>query len=130
MGGLIYYNVHSLSQPGAKSSTKIINAGYIWPNIQKDVRKRNRECSVCQLPKVNRHTNPLIGVFSQSFARFAHAHVCLVGSLPLFELSVYVYRSIHEVSYGHTSNEHQRRTNGQDFHAEVGDHFGTPILPQ
>ncbi|CAH8653370.1 unnamed protein product [Schistosoma intercalatum] len=82
MRKLIYNNFHSLSHPGAKASTKLINARYIWPNLQKDVHKWVRECSACQQSKINRHTNSPIGVFSQPDARFAHVHIDLVGPLP------------------------------------------------
>ncbi|XP_018644951.1 choline/ethanolamine kinase, putative [Schistosoma mansoni] len=82
MRKLIYNHFHSLSHPGAKASTKLINARYIWPNLQKDVHKWVRECSACQQSKINRHTNSPIGVFSQRDARFAHVHIDLVGPLP------------------------------------------------
>ncbi|CAH8479027.1 unnamed protein product [Schistosoma curassoni] len=82
MRKLMYNNFHSLSHPGAKASTKLINARYIWPNLQKDVHKWVRECSACQQSKINRHTNSPIGVFSQPDARFAHVHIDLVGPLP------------------------------------------------
>ncbi|CAH8656626.1 unnamed protein product [Schistosoma haematobium] len=82
MRKLIYNNFHSLSHPGAKASTKLINARYIWPNLQKDVHKWVRECSACQQSKIIRHTNSPIGVFSQPDTRFAHVHIDLVGPLP------------------------------------------------
>ncbi|KAK4474308.1 hypothetical protein MN116_000394 [Schistosoma mekongi] len=88
----LIYNFHSLSHPGVKSSTKLINARYIWPNLQKDVHKWVRECSACQQSKVSRHTP--IGVFPQPDARFAHVHIDLVGPLPRSNGFTYLFTCI------------------------------------
>ncbi|KAK4468958.1 hypothetical protein MN116_000094 [Schistosoma mekongi] len=94
MRRLIFNNFHSLSHPGVKSSTKLINARYIWPNLQKDVHKWVRECSACQQSKVSRHTNSPSGVFPQPDARFAHVHIDLVGPLPRSNGFTYLFTCI------------------------------------
>nr|CAX83701.1 pol polyprotei [Schistosoma japonicum] len=94
MRRLVFGNFHSLSHPGVKSSIKLINAKYIWPNLQKDVLKRVRECSACQQSKVNRHTNSPIASFPQPDARFAHVHIDLVGPLPRSNGFTYLFTCI------------------------------------
>ncbi|TNN10580.1 Transposon Tf2-9 polyprotein, partial [Schistosoma japonicum] len=94
MRRLVFSNFHSLSHPGVKSSTKLINARHIWPNLQKDVPKWVRECSACQQSKVNRHINSPIGSYPQPDARFAHVHIDLVGPLPSSNGFTYLFTCI------------------------------------
>ena len=44
----VFDSLHSLSHPGIKATQKLINACYIWPNINSDVHEWARTCLQCQ----------------------------------------------------------------------------------
>ncbi|UYV66004.1 hypothetical protein LAZ67_3006141 [Cordylochernes scorpioides] len=53
---LVFRNFHELSHPGIKATTKQLTSRFIWPNMNKDIRKWARACVNCQKCKVSIHT--------------------------------------------------------------------------
>ncbi|KAF2896817.1 hypothetical protein ILUMI_09356 [Ignelater luminosus] len=49
----IFHQVNGLAHPGIKATVKLIAARYIWPDMNKDIRKWTR---ACEKNKINRHT--------------------------------------------------------------------------
>lgn len=78
----VFNAIHGLSHPGVRATQRAITARYVWPGINKDVRKWSQECLPCQRSKINRHVKAPQGTFSIPDARFAHVHLDLVGPLP------------------------------------------------
>lgn len=78
----IFNNHHNLSHPGVKSSLRIIKARYYWPDLDRDIRRWTRECTMCQQAKINKHTKSLIDPnFHIPSARFETVHLDIVGPL-------------------------------------------------
>ena len=78
----VFDNLHSLSHPGIKATTKLISHRFVLPSIQKDCRTWAKTCLVCQRSNISRHTTTPIGNFSLPSARFANIHIDLIGPLP------------------------------------------------
>jgi len=75
--------LHSLSHPGISSSTKLISARYMWPNMNRDIKQWCRECSQCQQAKIGRHTKGALQSFNMPATnRFEVVHMDIVGPLP------------------------------------------------
>lgn len=78
----IFNSIHSMSHPGAKSSTKTITERFIWPSARKDIRNWVQNCEACQKSKIQRHTSSPLGNFKLPSSRFSHVHLDLIGPLP------------------------------------------------
>lgn len=78
----IFRQLHSLAHPGRKRTFELIRSRYVWPFMEKDIRKWTTECLQCQRSKVLRHTKQL-GHFSLPVNdRFQAIHLDIVGPLP------------------------------------------------
>ena len=75
----IFNAIHELTHAGSKSTIRMINDNYYWPNFKKDVSKWCKECEKCQRQKIARHTKSAIGQIPQPKGRFSHLHIDLVG---------------------------------------------------
>lgn len=78
----IFNSLHSLSHPGTRASTKLIDERYVWPSMKSDIAAWTRSCIQCQKSKVTRHTRSSMGNFVPPNSRFEHVHIDLVGPLP------------------------------------------------
>ena len=78
----IFEVIHGLGHPGVKRTCQAVAAKFVWPNLQANVSTWSRQCLDCQRAKVNRHTTPTIGSFTQPTKRFAHLHADLVSMPP------------------------------------------------
>ena len=78
----IYESLHGLSHPGIRATQRLCTARFVWPGINRDVRRWTRECLSCQRSKVQRHTVTPLGSFSEPDTRFSHVHLDIVGPLP------------------------------------------------
>lgn len=78
----VFNAVHGLSHPGVRATQRAITARFVWPGVNKTVRKWAQECLSCQRSKIHRHVHAPLGTFSNPDARFAHVHLDLVGPLP------------------------------------------------
>ena len=87
----VFDSLHSLSHPSIRATQHL---RYIWPNMNKDVRKWARCCVQCQKSKVHRHTTAPLGKFKTPDSRFANIHIDIVGPLPPSKGCVYLLTCI------------------------------------
>nr|VZI06078.1 unnamed protein product [Spirometra erinaceieuropaei] len=78
----VFNALHNLSHPGVRATVKLITDRFVWPNINRDVRRWTRSCLTCQRAKTHRHTITPPVTFATPDARFSHVHIDLVGPLP------------------------------------------------
>lgn len=77
-----FNQIHNLSHPGVKSSTKLVSDRFVWPSINKDCRNWAKTCIACQKCKVTRHNKKPFQKFLVPDNRFSHINIDLVGPLP------------------------------------------------
>lgn len=70
----IFHNLHGLSHPSTKASTKLIVNRYVWHNMNRDVIHHQRST-------MHRHTKNLLGHFLAVGSRSQQVHVDLVCPL-------------------------------------------------
>ncbi|BHF67170.1 hypothetical protein SprV_0301019500 [Sparganum proliferum] len=90
----VFNALHNLSHPGVRATVKLITNRFVWPNINRDVRRWTRSCLSCQRAKTHRHTTTPPGTFATPDARFSHVHIDLVGPLPPSNGSTYMLTCI------------------------------------
>nr|VZI16354.1 unnamed protein product [Spirometra erinaceieuropaei] len=90
----VFKALHNLSHPGVRATVKLITDRFVWPNINRDVRRWTRTCLPCQRAKTHRHTITPPGTFATPDARFSHVHIDLVGPLPPSNSSTYMLTCI------------------------------------
>nr|VZI16988.1 unnamed protein product [Spirometra erinaceieuropaei] len=90
----VFNALHNLSHPGVRATVKLITDRFVWPNINRDVRRWTRSCLPCQRAKTHRHTITPPGTFATPDARFSHVHIDLVGPLPPSNGSTYMLTCI------------------------------------
>lgn len=78
----IIRNLHSLSHPGNRATTKILQDRYFWPSMKKDCANFIKTCIQCQRSKVNRHNKTTIFEYVPPTERFQHVNIDIVGPLP------------------------------------------------
>nr|VZI24985.1 unnamed protein product [Spirometra erinaceieuropaei] len=90
----VFNALHNLSHPGVRATVKLITDRFVWPNINRDVRRWTRSCLSCQRAKTHRHTITPPGTFATPDARFSHVQIDLVGALPPSNDSTYTLTCI------------------------------------
>ncbi|BHF84866.1 hypothetical protein SprV_1002801800 [Sparganum proliferum] len=90
----VFNALHNLSHPGVRATVKLITDRFVWPNINRDVRRWTRSCLSCQRAKTHRHTTTPPETFATPDARFSHVHIDLVGPLPPSNGSTYMLTCI------------------------------------
>jgi len=78
----IFNQFHAMSHPGIKSTVKMIKSRYFYPNMDRDIRERVRQCESCQQAKILRHTKSEVCSFNLPAGRFEAVHIDIVGPLP------------------------------------------------
>nr|VZI36318.1 unnamed protein product [Spirometra erinaceieuropaei] len=73
----VFNALHNLSHSGVRATVKLITDRFVWPNINRDVRRWTRSCLPCQRAKTHRHTITPPGTFATPDARFSHVHIDL-----------------------------------------------------
>ncbi|UYV66317.1 hypothetical protein LAZ67_4001317 [Cordylochernes scorpioides] len=86
---MVFRNFHELSHPGIKATTKQLTSRFIWPNMNKDIRKWAQACVNCQKCKVSIHTKSEIGKYQDVDERFSVIHIDLIGALPPSNGNIY-----------------------------------------
>ncbi|UYV83524.1 hypothetical protein LAZ67_23001313 [Cordylochernes scorpioides] len=86
---MVFRNFHELSHPGIKATTKQLTSIFIWPNMNKDIRKWAQACVNCQKCKVSIHTKSEIGKYQEVDERFSVVHIDLIGPLPPSNGNIY-----------------------------------------
>ncbi|BHF76059.1 hypothetical protein SprV_0501915700 [Sparganum proliferum] len=51
----VFDALHNLSHPEVRATVKLITDRFVWPNINRDVRRWTRSCLPCQRAKTHRH---------------------------------------------------------------------------
>ena len=82
--------LHDLSHPGIEATAKLVAKRFVWPGMNRDVRRWTRTCLACQRSKISRHTKSEVGTFPPPQQRFDHVHVDLVGPLPPSRGNIYL----------------------------------------
>ena len=78
----MFDSLHGLSNPGIRTTQRLITARYVWPGINTDVRRWTRSCIQCQRAKIQRPSTISFSPFPTPDARFDTIHIDLVGPLP------------------------------------------------
>lgn len=78
----IFELLHNLTHPGKRTTIKIINEKYVWPNMNVNINKWVKECIACQKSKISRHNKSILGTFVVPNERFQHINIDIVGPLP------------------------------------------------
>lgn len=78
----VFAKLHEASHPGIRATQRLITSRFVWPGINKDVRRWTRECLRCQRAKTTRHTKSPLQPFRSPDCRFDHVHIDIVGPLP------------------------------------------------
>ena len=78
----VFTALHSLSHQGIRASQRLLVSRFVWPGINKDVRKWTRQCLLCQRSKVHKHAVTPLPSFPIPKHRFTNLHIDLVGPLP------------------------------------------------
>ena len=79
---VVFDSLHSLAHPGVRATQRLIAELFVWPGMNKDVRKWTKSCLQCQRLKVQRHTVTPLSTFATPDARFDQVHIDIVGPLP------------------------------------------------
>lgn len=77
----IFNEVHSTSHPGGRSSLMQIRSRFIWPSMNKDIKKWSRECISCQKCKVARHNVSPVQQIETIGEKFSQIHMDIVGPI-------------------------------------------------
>ncbi|KAJ1518939.1 hypothetical protein ONE63_011448 [Megalurothrips usitatus] len=77
----VFRQLHDLSHPGKRPTTRLVADRYVWPGLRKDVATWVRACVPCQRAKITRYTRAPVGRFAAPTARFGHVHVDIIGRL-------------------------------------------------
>jgi hypothetical protein len=69
--------------PETKGTATLVALRFVWPGVQKNNRTWARNLQSCQRSRVSRHTVTLLDKFAPPAVRFLHAHLDLLGLLPM-----------------------------------------------
>lgn len=86
----VFESLHRLSHPGIRATQRLVTARFVWPGVNRDVRRWARECVACQRSKIQRHTSTALGTLPTPDSRFDHVHLDIVGPLPPCHGQVYL----------------------------------------
>ena len=78
----VFENLHGLSHPGVKGTTRLTKLRYFWPSMDRDIKEWSRACLNCQQAKISRHTKSSPLPLEISSERFETIHIDIVGPLP------------------------------------------------
>ena len=78
----IFDHLHSLLHLSIRATQSLIMTRYVWPGINKDVRRWAKTCIKCQHSKIHQHTITPLSTFATPDAQFDMVHIGIVGPLP------------------------------------------------
>ena len=88
----VFNQLHGLSHPGVKGTTRLIKERFMWPKMDKSIKQWCQECQSCQQSKIHKHIRQPVDKFQLPvFSRFQIVHIDLVGPLPCCDQSNYRY---------------------------------------
>ena len=74
--------MHEDTHAGQQQTIKMARDRYLWPGLERDIKKFVKSCTVCQKVKINRHEHVKPGQFPIEKTCFRTVHTDLVGPLP------------------------------------------------
>lgn len=86
----VFNSLHSISHPGIRATQRLVPQRYVWPSVNKDVRRWTKMCLLPKLKKIQRHNKSLICAFLPPSAPFESVHTDIIGPLPPSEDFCYV----------------------------------------
>ena len=88
----IFDSLHDLAHAGFKSTFRLLNTRYFWPNMKTDIQKWCAQCERCQSCKIGRHVKKPIKELPYPSQRFTTVHIDIVGPLELPESDTFEKR--------------------------------------
>lgn len=76
-------SIHNLAHPGQRATTRLTSERFFWPTLKRDAEQFVKNCTQCQIAKVNTHTVTPLQRYELPNDRFKHNNLDLVGPLPL-----------------------------------------------
>lgn len=95
---IVLEQLHGLSHPGVRATTKLVQERFVWPNIQKTCKQFVQHCIPCQKTKIQRHTKAPVTQFAEKCNRFEHINIDIVGPLPESQGYSYILTMIDRVT--------------------------------
>lgn len=86
----VFESLHRLPHAGIRPTQRLVTARFVWPGVNRDVRRWAREWVACQRSKIQRHTSTALGTLPTPDSRFDHVHLDIVGPLPPCHGKVYL----------------------------------------
>lgn len=78
-------NMHRLSHPSIRTTTKLIKERFVWLRMGSTIAKTVKNCVPCQRSKISRHNKSPLASIAPPSARFEHINVDIIGPLPISE---------------------------------------------
>jgi cleavage and polyadenylation specificity factor subunit 1 len=79
---MVFDEIHGLAHPGVLLTCRLLKDRFVWPRMEKDIKRWCRECTACQRAKITRHVRSSSQSFTEPLGRFQTVHMDLVGPLP------------------------------------------------
>lgn len=78
----VFNTLHRQAHGGSAATCQVIKARFVWPRMDREIRRWVKSCEQCQRAKVHRHTTAPLAPFAPLDCRFGHIHLDVVGPLP------------------------------------------------
>jgi len=79
----VFTTVHSLSQPGIKTTRHLICSRLLWKKMSTDISSWCHDCQSCSRSKVTAQPHVAVQPIPIPGRRFSHVHIYLVNRSPL-----------------------------------------------
>ncbi|CAH1731650.1 unnamed protein product [Aphis gossypii] len=78
----VFTTLHQQAHGGSAATARIVKDRFVWPGMDREIRRWVKMCQQCQKAKVHKHTTTPLASFASPDRRFGHIHLDLVGPLP------------------------------------------------
>lgn len=90
----VFNSLHRQAHGGGAATCRIVKARFVWPGMDREIRRWVKTCEQCQRAKIHRHTTSPLAPFEPPERRFGHIHLDLVGPLPISDNAKYLLTCI------------------------------------
>lgn len=90
----VFDALHGLSHPGSTATRQLVAARFVWPLMNRDIKKWVKSCTACQASKISTHVSAPLQDFDTPDRRFDHVHVDVVGPLPSAQGCSYLFTMV------------------------------------
>jgi len=87
---VVFNILHRQAHGGGTATAALIAQLFVWPGMNREIRRWVKMCEQCQKAKVHRHTSTPLVTFTARDRRFGHIHLDLVGPLPVSDGAKYL----------------------------------------